>query len=395
MEQLTQEQIDNAAGLRPSAVPGFIICPSYCQKPEVESDSGSNATRIGQCIHKIFEDYVSIGSKPSVEKVKEYCVQFKVEYDGYDGLARKYNKFYEKWEKSFAKYFDNPEREKFEQYTLESGFPLKGTADLRKVIGNKLFIYDLKTGDTMVLDPMSQIETYCLMNYRKLASYGVERIFGFCGNPTLDYYEIKEYSIQELLDFENMLIEKIPEIGVVFNPGAQCGYCNNLLTCPKHIQVFNALAKMKGGIENISLSNITTESLAGGIPLIKFLKALTDSFDIAKKAIVKNSGGTVRLTDGTELFTRADKNKKFNTGEVLKAINEYRNGSVDKSIVAKNLTINQKGIDAIIGDTADKGKKGVDKNEFKQKLIENEAATTVTLVEKIIQRVVKEDKTNE
>lgn len=364
--------------VRPSKMPAFEKCPSYCMKPSAPSNVAGIPATIGQAIHAIFEKYTTNGEEITFDVLKKYASKYGVEVDGYMGLSRKCYKLDEKYRENAVQYFPNPEREKFMAYTMANGFKLKGTADLVQVHSDFGVVLDLKTGESEMMDNMPQIKTYALMLWRMSRHLGVHEVYGFVFNPVIDKYQIAVWTGAELEEYETFLMDQMTKIGKVFNEGSHCTWCPNLTSCPKHLNSCKALLADSG------LLNLIPEQIGEIRPKIIHLKQLIKEYDEFEKNLVE-AQGIIDLGDGTEIYLKERSAKKFDTATVINKIYEYRDDQINLvDYLGKHLKISTTAIKGIIGDTAGKGMKGKDQVEFMELLAQANAITEAVSMVKTV-----------
>jgi len=338
------------------------------------------------CIHKIFEDLVSRFIKPDRDSIVRYAEQFGVDFDGFNGVARKTHKLWDKFEEHAAVYFQNPEREYHAGYTLSNKFRLEGTMDLLQLNQEMCCVLDLKTGQDLSLDAMIQIKTYCLLIYRTKSYLMIKEFYGFIFNPVMDYYRVDRFTVEDLESFEREIIEKAGRIGTEYSPGAQCSFCPNLVKCPAHIQAIKTLLPMVTE-ETITLPELTAQSVSKIRPLVKFMGKLIDAYKASEKAFLEQNDGLLKLPDGTELCFQEESRKVFNFGKVMDAFEEFKGFPIDRESLLKKAKIKSEDIDETVKSFAAKGKKTEDLKAFKTFLSQKPEAFTETFIKKTKQRV--------
>lgn len=363
---------------RPSRAPGFAKCPSYVETPEVEVVTTIPAAGVGNAIHEVFEKYIVPNKLYNDDVLKKLATKYNVEVDGYSGIKRKLFQLSEKWQDKAAKFFDSPKTEVFMKYTLSNGIVLQGTADLLQIHETFAVIGDLKTGESEQTDYIPQLKDYALLAMRKFASNPIQKFFLFVFNPVLDHYDVQAFTREEIEDHEKYIVNRMELVGRTFEPGSQCGWCPNLVTCKAHKAGVDAFLQE----ENKDVMYKLTPELIGQIrPDVQYLRKMIAIYDETEKALLEKEG-VLNLGDGTELFFREEGRKTYNYQVVKNALISFRDGKIGDKDVEAVAKISKGVFEELITNTSEKGMKGKDKKEFQQILADTEGAFEESVIKK-------------
>ncbi len=173
---------------------------------------------------------------------------------------------------------------------------LSGTIDAVMVAGNKITIYDLKTGQGEVLaENNMQLRIY---GHLAALEYGVKNleIIGVIVQPALNQILSAEFGYDP--NFLDNLLAFVEANKTEFKTGPQCRYCAHNDICPTFRKQYTEFLQPEFGDETLDRAEIWAELLDVAKPMIEMLEKVQSNALAAAKLGVKIDGYEIALKNG-------------------------------------------------------------------------------------------------
>jgi len=353
-------------------------CPSslLCSPDvKIRSEAGLPAI-LGRACHYVYQNYISQGTVLEPHIINETAIKFAVEVNGFNGLGWRVYKLQENHKKLIEKrMISKPIVERPIVVKLDNGYEYTSIPDAIEAFGNWGIVLEIKTG-TIDTGWMEQGLSYCLSMMKEFQNTGMERFYVVIMAPVLDYYEVKSFTIEQVLAYEKFIIEQIEKAGKEYCRGKLCEFCPNLLHCQAvgdDIDLYS-----KDFIDTKQRGQIDMAAIAKWRPTMQAMKKIYETYDKAEKLLLTQVG-SIDLGDGTELYFKEERRRTYDVSKVIPImVDEF---GITREDFVKKLEISSESIKNLSDATAPLRAKGKQLQAIKDRMMAENAYS-----EKIIQK---------
>lgn len=357
-------------------------CPSslLCSPDiKIRSEAGLPAI-LGRAGHYTYENYISQGVVIEPHVINEIAIKFAVDVNGFNGLGWRVYKLQDKHRRLVEKKMINQLIvERPIPVRLENGYEYTSIPDAIEAFGSWGIVVEVKMG---IIDTgwMEQGLSYCLSMLKQFGDTGMGKFYVVLMAPILDYYEVKSFTTEQVLEYEQFIIGQIDKAGKEYCRGDKCQYCPNLLHCQAvgdDIDLYS-----KDFIETKGRGQIDLAKIAQWRPIMKAMKKIYETYDKAEKVLL-NQCGTIDLGNGKELFLRDEARRKYDVSKTIPImVDEFH---VEREDFVKKLEISSESIKELSDAVAPPKGKGKQLQAIKDRF-KAEDAYTETVIQKRAER---------